>query len=305
MCLKDVVQIGYAFFCVIINMFGCDDMKTALVLEGGAMRGMYTAGVLDALLERNISVDAVIGVSAGALFGVNYITKQKGRSLRYNKKYLGDKDYFSFSSFFKTGNVMNEEFCFKKLVYELDPIDFQAFQRSKVKFYVTVTNIETGKAEYKLIDDLKQDMEYLRASGSMPVVSKIVKIDKKKYLDGGIADSIPVLAAKRLGYDRVVVVLTRPEGYCKKKSTLLPYYACYRDYPKFIDAARNRPNVYNNTLKKISKLEKEGSIFVIRPSTLVKVKHLEMDIQKVEAIYNLGMHDTLEKMNDLKKFLNS
>lgn len=280
-------------------------MKTALVLEGGAMRGMYTAGVLDVFLEKKISVDAVIGVSAGALFGVNYITKQKGRSLRYNKKYLGDKNYFGFHSFLKTGNVMNEEFCFNKLIYELDPIDFRAFQRSKVKFYATVTNIETGEAEYKLIDDLKKDMEYLRASGSMPVVSKIVKIGTKKYLDGGIADSIPVLAAKKLGYDRVIVVSTRPKDYYKKKSTLLPYHICYRKYPKFIDAARKRPNVYNDTLKKISKLEQEGSVFVIRPSAFIKVKHMEMDIQKVEAIYHLGMHDALERMNDLKKFLDS
>jgi len=280
-------------------------MKTALVLEGGAMRGMYTAGVLDAFLEKKIFVDAVIGVSAGALFGVNYITKQKGRSLRYNKKYLGDKDYFGFSSFLKTGNVMNEEFCFKKLIYELDPIDFKAFQKSKVKFYVTVTNVETGKAEYKLIDNLEQDMEYLRASGSMPVVSKIVEIDKKKYLDGGISDSIPVLAAKKLGYDRVIIVLTRPKNYYKKKSTLLPYHICYQKYPKFIDAARKRPNAYNDTLRKISELEQEGSVFVIRPSTLIKVKHIEKDIQKIEDIYNLGMQDTIEKMDDLKKFLAS
>ena len=167
-------------------------MKTLLVLEGGALRGIYTAGVLDVLLDTDIKIDAIVGVSAGALFGINYVSNQKGRCLRYNLENANNKNYMGFYSLFKTGNIMNEDFCFNKLIYETDPFDFDTFNNSKTKFYCVVTNLETGKPEYKLITDIKNEMEYLRASGSMPLVSKIVEIDGKKYLDGGVSDSVPL-----------------------------------------------------------------------------------------------------------------
>ena len=194
--------------------------KVCLVLEGGAMRGIYTAGVIDVFLKRNIHVDAIIGTSAGALFGINYVSNQKERAIRYNKHYCKRKDYMGFYSLITTGNIMNKEFCFDKLVNELDPFDFETFKNSKIKFYVTVTNLETGEAEYPQIKDFNQDMEYLRASGSMPCLSKIVEINGNKYLDGGIADSIPLRKAKEMGYGKIIVVTTRPIEYRKEKYTL-------------------------------------------------------------------------------------
>ena len=194
-------------------------MKVGLLLEGGAMRGLYTAGVLDIFMENNVKIDGIIGVSAGALFGMNYKSKQIGRVLRYNKKYAKDKNYMGFYSLLTTGNIMNEDFCFNKIVNELDPVDFETFKNSEVEFYVVVTNIETGKPEYIKINDLKNktEVEYLRASGSMPFVSKPVVINNKKYLDGGISDSIPIDKMMSMDFDKVIVVLTRPIDYRKKK----------------------------------------------------------------------------------------
>ena len=178
-------------------------MKSILVLEGGALRGIYTAGVLDVLLDKGIMVDAVVGVSAGALFGINYVSKQKKRCLDYNLEYVKRKDYMGFLSFLKTGNIMNEKTCFQEIVYDTYPFDFQTYQKSNTQFYCVVTNLETGKSEYILLDDLENQMEYLKASGSMPLVSKIVSINGKKYLDGAIGDSIPYKWALDNNYDRI------------------------------------------------------------------------------------------------------
>ena len=184
-------------------------MKTLLVLEGGALRGIYTAGVLDVFLDNNIEIDAIVGVSAGALFGINYVSKQRGRCLRYNLENANNRNYMGFYSLLKTGNIMNKDFCFNKLIYEIDPFDFETFKKSNTKFYCVVTNLETGKPEYINIKDLEKDMEYLRASGSMPLVSEIIEINGKKYLDGGVSDSVPLEWALKQGYDRVIVVETR------------------------------------------------------------------------------------------------
>lgn len=194
-------------------------MTTGLLLEGGAMRGLYTAGVLDIFMQNNISIDSIIGVSAGALFGMNYKSKQMGRVLRYNKRFASNKNYMGLHSLITTGNIMNKDFCFNRLVNDLDPVNFEAYKNGKEDFYAVVTNMATGKAEYIKIDDLKKEdqMEYLRASGSMPFLSKPVIVNGKSYLDGGIADSIPIKKLMDMGYDKNIVVLTRPEGYRKEK----------------------------------------------------------------------------------------
>ncbi|MBP5426551.1 MAG: patatin family protein [Clostridiales bacterium] len=280
-------------------------MKVALVLEGGAMRGLYTAGVLDVFMNNNIVVDAVIGVSAGALFGVNYISNQAGRALRYSKKYLNDKRYMGFYSLITTGDIMNKDFCFNELIYKLDRFDFESFKNSKIDFYATVTNLNTGEAEYIKINDLDDghNLEYLRASGSMPLVSNIVKIDKNEYLDGGIADSIPVKKARKLGYDKIIAVLTRPEGYKKKKSNCFLYNIVYSKYPKFVETVKKRYKNYNNTIDYINSCKREKSIFVIRPTKDLKVKRLEKNIIKVENLYNLGVLDAQKALENLKKYL--
>ena len=281
-------------------------MKIGLLLEGGGMRGLYTAGVLDVFMEKQILIDGIIGVSAGALFGINYKSNQRGRILRYNKKYAKNKNYMGIYSLLTTGNIMNEEFCFDKIVNELDPIDYETFKKSKVEFYAVVTNLETGKAEYIKIDDLrdKHNLEYLRASGSMPFVSKPVNIDNKKYLDGGIADSIPIDKMMCMDYDKVIVVLTRPKEYRKKKSNQVFPKLYYKTYPKFAEAINHRYQMYNEELEKISHLEKEGKIFVIRPSKLIKIKRIEKNKDKIQEMYDLGEEDALNLLVRLNEFIN-
>lgn len=280
-------------------------MKIGLVLEGGAMRGLYSAGIIDVLLEENIHVDKIIGVSAGALFGMNYKSRQKGRVLRYNTKYAHHKNYMGIHSLLTTGNIMNEDFCFHKLVYELDPVDFDTYKSTPEEFYAVVTNIETGKAEYHLLDDFekKENIEYLRASGSMPFVSHPVIIHHKKYLDGGCSDSIPIDKMLDMDVDKIIVVLTRPLGYYKKPSSAFVNRLFYKKYPHFVDALNHRYLNYNYSLDKVSSLEKNHQIFVLRPSRFVKIGRLEKDVKVIKEMYDLGRHDAKEQLDNLRNYL--
>lgn len=280
-------------------------MKTGLLLEGGGMRGLYTAGILDVFMENNIKIDGIIGVSAGALFGMNYKSKQKERVLRYNKKYAKNRDYMGFYSLLTTGNIMNEDFCFNRIVNELDPVDFETYRNSPIEFYAVVTNVETGKPEYIKLDDLenKESLEYLRASGSMPFVSKPVIISNKKYLDGGISDSIPIEKIMSMGYDKIIVVLTRPAGYQKKKSNSMLPKIYYKQYPKFVETIENRYKKYNEEVEKVEELEKQGKVFLIRPSKLIKIKRVEKDCNKIQEMYDLGQKDAIDNLEKLKQYL--
>lgn len=273
------------------------------MLEGGALRGIYTAGVIDYLLENDFKFDTVIGVSAGALFGCNYISKQKGRALRYNLKYRHNKNYMGFYSLITTGNIMNEKFCFDDLVNKLDKFDYDTFKKNKTKFYAVVSNLDTGKAEYKLVTDMrdKNQMEYLRASGSMPIISKIVNIDNNKYLDGGMTDSIPVDWALK-DYDKVVVVSTRAIEYRKKKSPIWPYKLVYRKYPKFIESVKNRWIDYNKVQDRLIDLEKDNKIFVIRPSYSTGISRLEKNLDKIKEQYNLGYNDMKKNFKNMENY---
>lgn len=278
--------------------------KTCLVLEGGAMRGIYTAGVLDTLMQNNIKFDAIIGVSAGALFGINYKSNQKGRAYRYNMKYINDKEYIGLYSYLTTGNIMNKSFCFDKLVNELDKFDYQAFKNNKTKFYVVVTNLLTGTPEYQELTDLngQNQMEYLRASGSMQYVSKPVKINNNYYLDGATGDSIPIKYMEKLGFNKIIVVGTRPEGY-KKQYKPQPSKIFYKKYPKFIKALSNRPSMYNETIKYIEKKANNHEIIFIRPSQDLKVKRIEKNKKKLSSLYTLGQNDTKEIISTINKYL--
>ena len=280
-------------------------MTTGLLLEGGAMRGLYTAGVLDIFMQNNISIDGIIGVSAGALFGMNYKSKQMGRVLRYNKRFASNKNYMGLHSLITTGNIMNKDFCFNRLVNDLDPVNFEAYKNGKEDFYAVVTNMATGKAEYIKINDLKKEdqMEYLRASGSMPFLSKPVIVNGKSYLDGGIADSIPIKKLMDMGYDKNIVVLTRPEGYRKKKSNTFIPQMYYGKYPNLTEAINNRYQVYNQQLDMITDLEAAGEIFVLRPSRFVNIQRIERDLEKIQEMYDLGREDALKKMDALGVYL--
>lgn len=278
-------------------------MKTCLVLEGGGLRGIYTAGVLDEMLKDNLKIDAIIGVSMGALIGINYKSKQPERAIRYNLKYCNDKRYMGFHSLIKTGNIANKEFAYYKLPNELDKFDYNTYKKSKIKMYVTVTNLETGEAEYIEVDDAKEGIEYFRASSSMPGVSRIVEIEGNKYLDGGVADSIPVQKALELGYDRIIVVLTRPIEYRKKITEMKWLQTRYKNYPKFKKTIATRNKNYNSTVEEIIKLEKSNKIFCIRPSKSIKIKRIEKDERIILEQYNLGKNDYLNIKENLLIYL--
>lgn len=279
-------------------------MIAGLVLEGGAQRGIYTAGVLDVFMENGIHFDGVIGVSAGAIHGCSFVSGQHGRSIGYTLKYSSDKRYMSYYSLITTGNMVGEQFCYHELPEKLFPFDHQAFEKSVTKFYVTCSNLETGKAEYIYCDELRTKMPYLRASSSLPFVSQISKINGKLYLDGGICDSIPVRAFQKMGYDKCVVVQTRNAGYQKKKNKLTWLaYIMYRRFPKFIEAIKNRHIMYNNELADIEQMQKEGKIFVIRPSRYEKIRHTEKNPEVLEKVYNMGREDALAALPEMTKFL--
>lgn len=280
--------------------------KTGLVLEGGAMRGMYTAGVLDVLMEEKIQTDGVIGVSAGAVFGCNYKSGQIGRTLRYNLQFCGDKRYGSIHSLIKTGDIYDVEFCYHEIPEVIDPFDNDAFVKNPADFYVVCTDVETGKPVYhKCTDCGRDDLKWMQASASMPLVSKIVETDGYKLLDGGIADSIPIMWFRRQGYKKNLVILTRPEGYRKKKMKFQKALnLMLRHYPNLAKAMARRYKVYNRTLDKLEELSKKGEVMILQPSRLIEVSRLEKDPEKLKALYQLGREDAKRKLAEIRAFLN-
>ena len=278
-------------------------MKTGLVLEGGGVRGIYTAGVLDVFMEHEIAFDGVIGVSAGAIHGCSYLSGQKGRSIRYYKKYINDYRFMSMRSFITTGDVVGVDFCYHELPDKLDVYDNEAFIKNNIPFYVTCSNLETGKAEYIQVTDMQKQIDFLRASASLPYLSRIVEIDGKKYLDGGCTDSIPVKAFQALGFEKNVVVLTRQDGYRKTPENKLMPKIKYRKYPKFVSSLLDRHNVYNSTVDEILKMEKKGEIFVIRPSEDLKIGRLERNTEEIQRVYDIGKSDAEAAMQNLLSWL--
>lgn len=278
-------------------------MKVGLVLEGGAMRGMYTAAVLDVFMDNNIKVDGIIAVSAGVLFGVNYLSKQKGRAIRYNKKYANDKRYMGLKSLLTTGNIVNKDFAYYKVPYELDKFDQETYEKSTTDFYAGITNIETGKPEYIKITNVFKQMETLRATSAMPFVSKVVELETGKYLDGGISDSIPIEKCKELGYDKIIVVLTRPIEYRKKKSNAFIAKLKYRKYPNLVNVITSRYKNYNDTVEKIIDMENKKEIFVIRPTRKIKIKRIERNPETLQEMYDLGISDCQGKLKELEDYL--
>lgn len=279
-------------------------MKTGLVLEGGGKRGIYAAGVLDVLLENNIWADGLIGTSAGAVNGCSYVSNQYERNLRCNIRFAKEKRYMSIYSLITTGNVVGTDFAYNILPNKLEVFDYDAFEKSPVAYYVTCSNVETGKAEYIQCKSLRgKNMDYLRASASLPYVSQIVEIDGKKYLDGGICDSIPLKAFQDMGYEKNLVVLTRPRGYIKKPENNLLANLYYRKYPAFVTALRNRYAVYNRTLKYIEQQEKQGNILVLRPSESIRVGRMEQDPERLKQMYELGKNDAGQMLDAIASFL--
>ena len=277
--------------------------KTGLVLEGGGMRGIYTAGVLDVFLEKGIAFDGVIGVSAGVVHGCSYLSGQKGRSIRYYKRYCRDWRFMSFLNFLLTGNMVGEKFCYHDLPDRLEPYDYEAIKRSKTSFYATGSNVETGRPEYLQMTDMKAHVDIMRASASLPCISRIVRIHGMKLLDGACTDSVPVRAFRRMGYEKNVVVLTRQEGYVKKPEKNPMVRMRYFRYPRFVKAVEQRHLNYNKTVRYIHRLEKAGEVFVLRPSRELTIGRMEHDPKKLQWTYDLGRQDALDRLFQLENWL--
>ena len=278
-------------------------MKVGLVLEGGAMRGMYTAGVIDSFLDNGVHVDGILGVSAGACFGCNLFSGQRGRVLRYNKRFMGDPRNVSIRSLLTTGDIINREFAYYVIPTQYDIFDEEAFEAHGGEYWVVVTNVETGEAEYMQMHHLLADIEMMRASASMPFCSRMVEINGQKYLDGGIADSIPARQMLNMGYDKVIVVLTQPDSYRKGPMNPLMIKAFYRRYPNLCRTLIERHDRYNAQAADVMQLEKEGKVFVIRPKGDLNIKRLEKDPKEMERVYNIGLADGEKMMDALKAYL--
>lgn len=275
-----------------------------LVLEGGGMKGLYTAGVLDFFLDHGIMFDTCYGVSAGALNMVNYVSEQKGRTLRTNYDHINEKKYCSLYSLVTTGDIFGVDYCYYKIPNEIDPFDFDAFRKYTGKAYAVVTNIETGMPEYMELKDMQKDMEILRASSSMPLVSRNVKIGKKYYLDGGIADSIPIRKSIEDGNSKNVIIMTKEIGYRRKPSEQMELIRMrYCKYPKIVNAIERRHIRYNKTLAYLDKEVAAGKAFVIRPRQPLNVSRVEKDKEKLKAIHEIGYQDAANCYQELRQFL--
>ena len=277
--------------------------RTGLVLEGGGVRGIYTAGVLDVFMEEGLTFDGVIGVSAGAIHACSYLSGQKGRSIRYYRKYVSDPRFMSLRSWLKTGDVVGADFCYHELPDKLDVYDHEGFLRNPTPYWVVCTDVETGKAEYVRLTDMRGQIEYLRASASLPYFSRVVEMDGRKFLDGGCADSIPVEAFRRMGYGRNVVVLTRDASYRKKPEMTALARLVYRKYPAFVRTLERRHEMYNEQQAQIGQMEAEGSIFVIRPAKPLEIGRLESDPEKVQRVYEQGCADARAALAALRAWL--
>ena len=265
-------------------------MKKGLVLEGGAMRGLFTAGIIDVMMEAGVEPDGLIGVSAGAAFGCNYKSRQPGRAVRYNTRFAKDPRYSGLRSLIKTGDYFNAEFGYHIVPKEYDIFDTEAFEQNRLVFVFVCTDVMTGKAVYHQMDRVTFDeLEWLRASASMPLASKVVEVGGRKLLDGGVADSIPLAYFERIGYERNVVILTQPEGYVKEPNRLMPLMRlALRKYPKMLEAMENRHLMYNQELEYVRQAEREGRCLVIRPDEKLPIGHISHDPDNMRQIYEIG-----------------
>ena len=280
-------------------------MKKGLILEGGAMRGLFTCGVCDVMMENGVEFHGAVGVSAGAAFGCNYKSRQIGRAARYNIKYAGDKRFCSLRNLIKTGDLFGADFCYQRIPFELDIFDTKTFTENPMEFYTVSFDCETGETVYhKCYDGMGDDLLHFRASASLPMVSRPVAVGGRMLLDGGIADSVPIRFFESKGYEKNVVILTQPEGFRKEKSSSHRLCRlCLPKYPKVAEAMARRHLVYNETLDYIAKREKEGSALVIRPPEVLPIKRLEKDPQVLRLVYDLGRKEGERHLSKIQRFL--
>ena len=278
--------------------------KIGLVMEGGAMRGLFSAGVADVLIEEGIVFDGLVGVSAGACFGCNVKSGQTGRTVRYNMKYCRDKRYCSFSNLLKTGDMFGVDFCYRQIPFELDPFDMEAFKKNPMEFYVVCTDVKSGKPLYKKCENADEnDLLYFRASASMPLVSRVVDTPDGKLLDGGISDSIPLEFFENSGYTKNIVILTQHRGYKKKKNKMMPLIRWnLRKYPEMIKATRDRHILYNRQTEYVFEAERQGRALVIAPPEKLPVGRIEHDPENLKKVYEIGRRVAKERLSEIIEF---
>ncbi len=277
--------------------------ETGLVLEGGAMRGVYTAGVLDALMDWGLRANKVLGVSAGAIHGATYVAGQRGRNIRYMTRYCRNWRFMSLRSLLLTGDLVGRKFSYEDLPYRLDPFDFDTFLHSPTRFFACATDLETGRAVLLPGQERDTCLDVLRASSSMPLASTTVRLGGRLYLDGGTADSIPLEMWEALGHRHNLVVLTQPQGYQKQPDRSLPLIRVrYRRYPAFIEASAHRHEVYNRSLSYVAQAERDGRALVLRPSRRIRVRRTEKDPDVLRAQYQLGYEDACAREADIRAF---
>lgn len=269
------------------------------------MRGMFTAGVLDVMMENGIQVDGAIGVSAGAVFGCNYKSGQIGRVIRYNKQFCNDPRYVSVRSLIFTGDLYNERFCYERVPRRLDVFDTEAFVNSPMEFYAVATDVDTGKAVYhRCIDGGEEDIRWLQASASMPMVSRVVRIGEHGYLDGGVADSIPVKAFEEMGYRHNIIVLTQPLDFVKPRNSALPLIRiAMRKYPRIVQDMELRHLRYNRTTRYVRDLEERGKALVIRPPEALNISQVEHDPAELQRVYDMGRAEAERRLAEIRSFV--
>ena len=278
--------------------------EAGLILEGGGMRGLYTTGVLDAFLEHDIEFSTVYGVSAGSCHACSYLSKQYGRGYRVAAEYVDDPRYCSVRSLLKTGDMFGVDMCYSQIPDVYVPYDYDAFLNYQGKFYAVLTNLETGKAEYHRVKDMEKQIWAIRASSSLPLLSRTIVVKGRPYLDGGCADSIPVKRSIAAGNQKNVVILTRDASYRKEASSIMPLIRLrYHKYPNFMKTMANRHIMYNETLEFIEKEEAAGHLFVIRPKEIVEVDRLEKDKDKLKLLYKQGLEDGRAAIEAMKAYL--
>ena len=269
------------------------------------MRGLWTAGVTDVMMEHDIWPDGLIGVSAGAAFGCNYKSRQAGRAIRYNTRFANDSRYSGLRSLLTSGDYFNARFGYHVVPYEYDVFDTATFEKNPMTFTIVCTDVETGQAVYHEMTHVDYDeLEWLRASASMPLASKVVCVGGRKLLDGGVSDSIPLEYFERLGYERNVVILTQPLGYQKGHNRLMPLMRiALRKYPNMIQAMDERHVMYNKQLAYVAQAEQEGRCLVIRPDEKIPIGHISHDADRMRQVYEIGRQTGTRYIDRITSFL--
>nr|WP_275659508.1 patatin family protein [Shewanella insulae] len=269
--------------------------ECALVLEGGGLRAIYTAGVLDAFLGAGLHFQYLVGVSAGAIYPASYLSRQMGRNLTIQQNFLADKRYMGLKHLLRTGNYVNTDFTYRRMAHELVPYDFDTFASSEAEFKVGAFNCLTGETDFFGMADFADHdtfLEVLIASSSLPFISKPTYIGGTPYLDGGIGAPIPLAQAREDGFKRQVVILTQEHDY-RKSAFKAKWLAkrLYRRYPKVASALLARHHIYNQALDDLAKAQADGSALVLQPTTPLGLSRLERDVSKVEAVYRRGLSE--------------